>query len=321
MATPNRPAGSIDRVFNWVLLGSLLLHAAVMLLVMNVEPPPPPNQEEYASWLKKVTPPKVEEAPPPEPEKPKVKEKEPKEEEVVEERPTKAQPTQRAERRAAPSGKPAEAGRRAEVRKQLSGAGLLASIGGASDDGTLANVFESDAVVNKDLGAALSERGGVRVTGGTRIGKKGALGAGTSGDIGAVDVGAGGKVGEAGGARRGAEPKAFVKSTEAVLKKGGIDERGVQMALKRRERGIQQCYERSLKSNPKLSGKVTVEWGINEQGRALNVKITQSSVSDAKVGECIADIISRIRFPEATKGIVPVRKTFVFESGDSGSKG
>lgn len=316
MAT-NRLQGSIDRVFNWVLLGSFLLHAAMLLLVMNVEPPPPPNQEEYATWLKKVTPPKiVEEAPPPKPEKAKVEEKE-EPEEVPQERPTKAEPAQapKAAKRAQPSsGKPADSARRAEVRKQLSGAGLLASIGSASEGGTLANVFESDAVVNKDLNAALSERGGVRVTGGTRIGKKGALGSGTSGDIGDVDAGAGGKVGGVGG-RQGAEPKAFVKSTEAVLKKGGIDERAVQMALKRRERGIQQCYERSLKTNPKLKGKVVIEWGINEEGRALNVKIVQTTISDAKVGDCIVDIIGRIRFPGATKGIVPVRKTFVFESG------
>lgn len=314
MATPKRPQGSIDQLFNRILLGSLLVHAALFLLVMNVEPPPPPSQEEYAAWLKKVTPPKVEEAPPPPPEKVKEPEKVEKEEkpEEVEERPTKAAPTRA--RAAAPAGKAAESARRAEVRKQLSGAGLLATIGGASDEGGLANVFESEAVVGKDLGAVLSERGGVRVTGGTRIGKKGALGAGTSADIGEVETGAGGSAGELGG-RQGVVPKAFVKSTEAVLKKGGIDERGVQMALKRRERGIQQCYERALKSNPKLKGKVVVEWGINEEGRVVQIKVVQNTVGDASVGDCISDIISRIRFPGATKGIVPVRKTFVFESG------
>ncbi len=315
MVTPKRPEGSIEKLFNQILLASFLVHAAMFFLVMNVEPPPPPTQEEYATWLKKVTPPKVEEPPPPpEPEK-KVEEKKKKEEEpeeVAEERPTKTAPTRA--RAAAPAAKGAAADRRAEVRKQLSGAGLLASIGAASDEGGLANVFESEAVVGKDLGAALSERGGVRVTGGTRIGKKGALGAGTSADIGDVDAGAGGSAGELGG-RQGVVPKAFVKSTEAVLKKGGIDERGVQMALKRRERGIQQCYERSLKANPKLKGKVVIEWGINEDGRVMQIRVVENSLGDPKVGDCIIDIISRIKFPPATKGIVPVRKTFVFESG------
>lgn len=311
MSTPKRPEGSIEQLFNRVLLGSLLLHVTLFFLVMNVEPPPPPSQEEYATWLKKVTPPKVvEEAPPPKEEKvPEQPEEKP--EEVVEERPTKAAPTKAAKPAA---GKPAETARRAEVRKQLSGAGLLASIGAASEEGGLANVFESEAVVGKDLGAALSERGGVRVTGGTRIGKKGALGADTSADIGDVDVGAGGSAGELGG-RAGVVPKAFVKSTEAVLKKGGIDEKGVQMALKRRERGIQQCYERALKTNPKLKGKVVLEWGINEAGKVVQIKVVQNTLGDPKIADCISDIITRIRFPEATKGIVPVRKTFVFESG------
>jgi|SRR5579871_29930 len=314
MATPKRPEGSIDQVFNRVLIGSLILHGAMFLLVMNVEPPPPPSQEEYATWLKKVTPPKViEELPPPkEIEKPTevVEEAVPKEE-VVKER--AARPAH-GRARAPGAGKPGEAAQRAAVRKQLSGAGLLAAIGAASEQSDLANVFESDAVVGKDLGAALSERGGVRVTGGTRIGKKGALGAGTSGTIGEVESGAGGAVGGVAG-RAGATPKAFVKSSEAVLKKGGIDERGVQMALRRRERGIQQCYERALKTNPKLKGRVGFEWGINEQGRVAKISVIENTLGDQKVVDCISDIIQRIRFPEATKGIVPVRKTFVFESG------
>lgn len=323
MATPKRPEGSIDKLFNRLLAASFLLHAAIGLLLMNVEPPPPPSQEEYATWIKKVTPPKIEEAPPPPPEREKKAEKVEEEEnipgEVTDRQPTKGAPTRGARARAGGvvgGGKGGESSHRADVRKQLSGAGLLASIGAVSGDGEggLANVFESEAVVGKDLGAALSERGGVRVTGGTRIGKKGALGAGTSADIGDVDVGAGGSVGELGG-RQGVVPKAFVKSTEAVLKKGGIDERGVQMALKRRERGIQQCYERSLKANPKLKGKVVVEWGINEEGRVMQIRIVENSLGDPKVGDCITDIINRIRFPQATKGVVPVRKTFVFESG------
>lgn len=315
MATPKRLETSIDKVFNRILIGSLLLHLALMLVVMNVEPPPPPSQDEYATWIKKVTPPKIveEEAPPPpkEPEKePEVVEEETPPEEVVKERPAKGP---RPKGRPAPS-TPGEATRRAEVRQQLSGAGLLASIGAASEEGGLANVFESEAVVGKDLGAALSERGGVRVTGGTRIGRKGALGAGTGADIGEVDAGAGGSVGEVGG-RVGAEPKGFVKSSEAVLKKGGIDERGVQLALKRRERAIQQCYERALKSSPKLKGRVGFEWGINEQGRVVKIRVAENTLRDQKVVDCISDIIQRIRFPEATKGVVPVHKTFVFESG------
>lgn len=100
-----------------------------------------------------------------------------------------------------------------------------------------------------------------------------------------------------------------MKSTEAVLKKG------VRMALKRRERGIQQCYERALKSNAKLKGKVVLEWTINEEGRVVTIKALENFLGDTKVPECISDIITRIRFPGSTKGLVPVRKTFVFESG------
>lgn len=314
MTKPKRPQGSIENIFNRILLGSFLIHLAFGFLIMNVEPPPPPTQEEYATFLKKLAPPKpLEEKPPevvPEKEKEEVKKEEekPSEEEAAARVPTKAAPA-RARAQA-----PGETARRAEVRKKLSGAGLLATIGAVSEEGGLANVFESEAVVSKDLGSVLSERGGVRVTGGTRIGKKGALGAGTSADIGEVEVGAGGSAGEVGG-KKSLGPKAFVKGGEEVIKKGGIDEKGVRLALRRREPGIRQCYERALKSNANLKGRVVLEWTINEQGKVVKVLVIENTLGDPKVVECITDIIMKVRFPPAKEGLVPVRKTFVFESG------
>lgn len=316
MASPKRPEWSTEKVFNWVLLGSFLLHLALFFLVMTVEPPPPPSQEEYATWLKKVTPTKVvEKTPEPEVAKPKKEEKK-KEEPEEEAKPTKEAAPSKARRAPTTAGKPGEAARRAEVRQQLSGAGLLATIGAASEEGGLANVFESGTAVSKDLGEALSERGGVRVSGGTRIGKKGALGADTSADIGDVKAGAGGSAGEVGG-RKGVVPQAFVKGSEAVLKKGGIDAAEVAMALKRRERGIQQCYEIALKGNPNLQGKVSLAWTIDESGQVQDrvVKVLQNTLGDSSVADCIVKVISTIRFPKAKEGPVPVSKTFEFKSG------
>ncbi len=316
MASRIRPHGSIDQLFNKILIGSLLLHVGIFFFVMTVEPPPPPSQEEYASWLNKVTPPKVVEEVKPEPEPEPIKKDERKAEEPEEPTPT-PQPTKaapRAARARAAEAPPGEQSRRAAVRAQLSGAGLLASIGAAAEGGSLANVFESDAVVGKDLNEALSERGGVRVTGGTRIGKKGAVGSGVGADIGEIDAGAGGSAGAV-GERKGVVPQAFVKSSEAVLQKGRIDEAGVNLALKRRERGIQQCYERALKSNAQLKGKVSLAWAIDVEGRVLNLRITADSLRDKNVTQCISEIISKIKFPKADKGIVPVQKTFVFEAG------
>lgn len=319
VTTQKRPNGSLEKLFNKILLASFLLHLLAFFFVMNVEPPPPPSQEEYVSFIKKLAPTKEPE-PEPEPEPEVVKKEEKKKEEeipqeVVEKATAKPSATVKAAKPSGPATKGPVGDRRADVRKQLSGAGLLAVIGASSDEaGGLTNVFESGAVVGKDLGAALSERGGIRVTGGTRIGQKGALGEGTSADIGAVETGAGGSVGSVSG-KQGVVPQAFVKSTEEVIKAGGIDEKGVRMALKRRERGIQQCYERALKSNSKLKGKITLEWAINEEGRVARIKIVDNSVADQKVADCIMDIINRIKFPKATKGIVPVKKTFVFEAG------
>lgn len=319
MAAVNRlDVTSMEKIFNRILLGSLLLHLAMFLLVMNIEPPPPPSQEEYATWVRKVTT-KVEEPEEVKPE-PKVAKKEEKEPE--EEIPQEAQPKKTAE--AKKTGGPAKAAaasgteRRANVRKQLSGAGLLAVIGSVSDEGGgLTNVFESGAVVSKDLGQALSERGGVRVTGGTRIGQKGAVGDEFAGDIGEVQSGAGGSAGALGG-KQGVVPQAFVKSSEAVLKSGGIDERKLRLVLRSKERAMQQCYDDALKTNSKLKGEVVLEWGINKEGKVVAIKLVQTdkTISDRRVIDCVMAIIKATRFPGAQNSdVVSVRKSFVFESG------
>jgi len=319
MALLKQSIWSIEKLFSKILLLSLILHFTFALLLMNVEPPPPPSHDEYATFLKKIVPVKVEEKPPEvvKEEKPvEVEEEKVPEEVVAEKAPVRGAPTKGGGggKGGGAKGAGVEGARRAAVRQKLSGAGLLASIGSTSEGGTLANVFESEgAVVSKELGTALAERGSVRVTGEARIGKKGAVGAETGSEIGGIDTGAGGSLGEAGG-RAGASVQAFVKGGEPVLKKGGIDEKGVRLALRRRENGIRQCYERALKSNASLKGKVVLEWIINEQGKVVKVQVIQSTVGDSQVVDCIVDIISKIRFPAATQGIVPVRKTFVFES-------
>lgn len=309
MASLKQPDNFLERFFNIVLVASLLLHSLLWLLVMNVEPPPPPNQEEYATWLKKVTPPKIIEE--------KELESEPKIEPEVEKKEQKEEvakaPVKRAIKKKTKAPPAAEKAKREEVRKKLSGAGILATIGSASEEkGGLANVFESGSAVGSDLQEALSERGNVRVTGGSRIGKKGAVG--SAADIGNIDAGAGGSAGSI-GERKDIAPKAFVKSGKEIIPSGKIDEKGVRMALKRRERGIQQCYERALKASPKLKGAISLRWGIDSAGRVRSIKITKNTLGSSSVADCIGDIIKRIRFPKASKGVVIVSKTFVFESG------
>lgn len=89
------------------------------------------------------------------------------------------------------------------------------------------------------------------------------------------------------------------------------------MALKRRERGIQQCYENALKTNPKRQGKVALSWTIDETDKVVYemVKIVQNTLGNANVSNCMAKIISTIRFPKAEQGPVAVSKTFEFKAG------
>ena len=83
--------------------------------------------------------------------------------------------------------------------------------------------------------------------------------------------------------------------------------------IRTRIRAIQACYEKELRRNPSLSGKVTAEFTIVERGTVSNVKITTNSTGDDAVGKCVANTIRRFRFnPGPDGGSVTFSYPFVF---------
>jgi serine/threonine-protein kinase len=78
--------------------------------------------------------------------------------------------------------------------------------------------------------------------------------------------------------------------------------------------GIRSCYERALRNNPTLSGRIDVRFTIAESGRATSV--TPSGMSEApEVGSCAASAIRRISFPEPRGGAVEFSFPFTFNPG------
>ena len=153
-----------------------------------------------------------------------------------------------------------------------------------------------------DLGSKFKDVGaggkGTATQGISGIGTKGR----SSGQSAYGDVGIGGKGSvaiEAGG--MGAE---FV---------GSIDREQVRRVIRSILSQIKSCYERQLRSNPDLEGKIVIRFDIHAEG-----KIKSSAPVDATgvmkvVGECVAARIKEQRMPEPPEGsYAEVDYPFVF---------
>lgn len=94
---------------------------------------------------------------------------------------------------------------------------------------------------------------------------------------------------------------------------GDFDASVVVRTIKARLSAIKGCYERELKRNPTLAGKVTIEFTIEERGTVSAVKVKDNSTGDQAVAECVAAAVRRFRFnPGPDGGSVVYSYPFVF---------
>src|SRR5207244_188384 len=96
----------------------------------------------------------------------------------------------------------------------------------------------------------------------------------------------GGLVGSKGAGSHGTGDKGPERTVKAIARAerpnidGKIDANIVAQEIRRRMRSIQACYERELKRNPGLGGKVTVKFTIGTVGKVTSVGIEADTVGD-----------------------------------------
>lgn len=99
------------------------------------------------------------------------------------------------------------------------------------------------------------------------------------------------------GAVVGAPTLLKINRTEGLTQKQVMDE------VKKHTGKIQQCYERSLLSNPDLAGRIEYEWLISAQGSVEWVKVKRSDMRDSDVlNDCVFAIFKGMSFPVAKNG-------------------
>lgn len=93
---------------------------------------------------------------------------------------------------------------------------------------------------------------------------------------------------------------------------GTIDRGALSQSFRRYNNGLQNCYERGLKRNPSLRGKVALMVTISSSGAVSRVNVRQNTLGDASVISCMTAQARRWTFPKPDGGSVTVAKTFVF---------
>jgi len=206
----------------------------------------------------------------------------------------------------------AAAERRARLVEQVSRMGALKILGSRGGTGAVADLIRRGDP-GADADRAFANVGGVGVAGaGSMLQGKGGMGGGTAvgieglrgvGGPGAVDSGA-----------RGSEKevKGIVKD-EAPSVDGTIDAGVIAREIRRRMGAIRACYERELKRNPQLGGKIVVRFVIGANGAVTEAEVESNSMQDDAVAECIVMNIKRFRFAAPEGGSVEVSYPFVFQ--------
>src|SRR5262245_19650912 len=209
----------------------------------------------------------------------------------------------------------ADAERRARLAEQVKSTGLLKLLRAKSDaGGSIADVL-GKGDVDRDQENALRGVGGVGVASSDSLRgiKSGGSGSGRVADAGSLRGGAniaGGGTGQGSGERT---VKAAIK-TEAPAVDGDLDPAMVAKEVRSRLGAIKACYERALKRNPNLSGKVVIHWTITQAGTVSGVDVEQDTLGDAEVASCIKSLIARWRFAAPAGGSVDVSFPFVFQA-------
>ena len=86
----------------------------------------------------------------------------------------------------------------------------------------------------------------------------------------------------------------------------------ITQVVRRRKGTVKACYEKQLERNPRLSGRVKLQFTILESGRVGSTRILEDTIGDAQVGRCIAGAMKRWRFPKPEGGSVTIAFPFAF---------
>jgi TonB family protein len=294
----------MDRTNLWSFVGVFLFHVAVIGYLFTLPKPEPLTLEKVDDrWAKLLQPElKIEERRKPEEakqegdaSKEKKEDKAPKEDKAEKKEEAPAEERPKAEKKEA-------------IRNNLKSKGILAVLGTVGEgSGAVADVFSQG--LGTDLDKAFDGVSGVGVAKDGEVKGSRGDGSGTAASIGGLETSGGGKVGLE--AKKEAKVSGAVETAEPEVD-GSLDSAAITKVVRTRMRMVQDCYEKELKKDSSLSGKIEIEFTIGEDGRVTEVRVASNKMGSNEVAECIVSRIKSWRFPKPDGGSVTVNYPFIF---------
>src|SRR5688572_24069586 len=94
---------------------------------------------------------------------------------------------------------------------------------------------------------------------------------------------------------------------------GSMSKESIQQVIHRSLARVRYCYEKQLRRNPSLGGRVVVFFGIGADGGISDLKISSSTLGDPEVEKCMLKALAPLRFPKPPDGgTVQVSYPFLF---------
>jgi TonB family protein len=321
-------AASIDWLFTAFVMFSFMSHFGFVIFLENADWPMQPGiaaiPDRVADLIFNEPP-----APEPEPEPAETVTEEPTEAEAVAEaEPTPSQRPSEAESTSSNTPSERQAAADTDARMAASDAAqqvetlLLGALG--SGQGAFADVLAGGAVTGS-AEDVMAQAEGVNVAQG---GPGGVLrersGGGQVGGGGAA-LGGLRRAGDGTGGQQRAEGEAMVENAprgrfrvpsdvDDESGAGDFDSALVVRLIQQRRSAIQACYERELRQNPTLQGRVSVALTIQESGSVSGVRAAENSTGSDAVASCVVRVVQGFRFTTGPEGgSVSYTFPFVFE--------
>lgn len=178
-------------------------------------------------------------------------------------------------------------------------------------------LLNAGALTPIDMNGAMQGSGFGGVGGLGLSGSGGSGGSGTGvGSIGTLGRGSGG-LGSRLGAAGGSKPPSIRAETPTAV--GKLDPEIIRRVVRASFNRFRYCYEKSLVNNPKLEGKVIVQFVIGTDGAVKSANDAQSPISDKNTVQCVVSAFKTLSFPKPENGIVVVTYPLVFKPGENTS--
>lgn len=131
------------------------------------------------------------------------------------------------------------------------------------------------------------------------------------------EIGSGRPVAQVAGGERGEEIKVKIReghlTDQAGL--GRVDKAAVEDLFRKRLSAIRTCYEKRLRVNPDIEGKVVIRFTIGRAGTITQIEVIENTTGDPEVGTCIVQKVRMWRFTPPEEGEVTFSYPFLLHKG------